>query len=57
MNLQKELKEKFTQKCKFCQHVLTFKLAQNSVSLFLLIKEDILKNVCSQTVDGSHWLP
>ncbi len=39
--------------------LLSSKLFQTCVTFFLLLstKEDILKNVGNQTVDGSHWLP
>jgi len=44
----------FTQKWKFCHHLLTLKFFQTCMSFFLLLnsKEDILKNVGNQTVDG-----
>ncbi len=37
-------------------HLLTFKLFQTCMIFLLLLnfKEDILKNVCNQTVAGSH---
>ncbi len=42
-----------------CHHLLTLTLFQTCMSIFILLrtKEDVLKNVCNQTGDGSHWLP
>ncbi len=39
-------------------YLLTFKLLQTFMSFFILLdtKEDVLKNVGNQTVDGSHCL-
>ncbi len=53
------LKWQFAQKWKFCHHLVTLKLFQTCISFFLLLstKDDILKNICNQTVDSSHWLP
>jgi len=41
------------------ENLSSFKLFQTCMSFFLLLntKEDILKNVSNQTVDGPHWLP
>ncbi len=52
-----ELKKEFTQKWKFCHHLL--KLFQTSMSFFLLLntKGDISRNVGNQTVSGPCWLP
>jgi len=38
------------------KHLLTLKLFQTCMSLFLLLKtKDNLKNIGKQTVDGSRW--
>ncbi len=44
------------QKGNFCHDLLTLKLIQTYINLFQMVntKEDILKNVCNQTVDSSH---
>ncbi len=41
-----------------CHNLLTLKLSQTCMSFFLLLntKEDILKHIGNQTVDGSQWL-
>ncbi len=48
------LKELFAQKWQFCHHLLTLKLFQTRMSFFLPLstKENILKNVGNQIVDG-----
>ncbi len=53
------LKGLFTPKWTFCHHLFTLHLFQTCMIFFLLFntKEDILKNVGDQTVDGSPWLP
>jgi len=40
----------------FCHHLLTLKLSQTCLNFSLLLntKDDILKNVGNQTVDGPH---
>ncbi len=63
-DLQLKIQIQYTQetvhpkKLKLHHHLLILHLFQACVSLFLLLnaKEDILKNVGNQTVDGSHWL-
>ncbi len=42
---------KFCLKLKYCHHLLTLKSFQTSMSFFLLLntKENIFKNVCTQT--------
>jgi len=53
------LKGLFTQNWQFSQHLFTVMLFQTCTSFFLLMntKEDILKNIANQTVDGTHWPP
>jgi len=49
------VKEIVHQKFKFCHHYVD-PLIQNCMSFFVLLntKEDILKTIGNQTVDGSH---
>ncbi len=53
------LEGQFTQKCKFCHHLLILKYFQTCMNVFVLLntKEDILKNVGNRAVRGYHWLP
>ncbi len=50
---------KSTELKRHCQHLLTHKVFQTCMNFVLLLntKEDILKNVGNQTVDGSLGLP
>jgi len=42
---------------KICHNFLTLKLFQTYINFLLLnTKEDILKNMCNQTVDGHHTI-
>ncbi len=49
---------KFTQKWKYCHHLLSLELFWTCMNFFvhLNLKEDILKNVHNQKVSGPHWL-
>ncbi len=52
------LKGQFNQTWTFCHYLLTLKLFQASMSLFLLLstKEDTVKNAGKQKYYGSQWL-